>query len=115
MGRARARSPQFKVICYIYLPILATHSAPTASRYVQYGAKTMGSISCIAVPGVRCAPCDHVHGRVSATSRHRLDATVSSFTPSAHTGISERTAALAVNFREVVHSVRTGNADVAKP
>jgi len=39
MGRARARSPQFKVICYIYLPILATHSPPTASAYVQYGAR----------------------------------------------------------------------------
>jgi len=39
MGRARARSPQFEVICYIYLPILATHSPPTASAYVQYGAR----------------------------------------------------------------------------
>jgi hypothetical protein len=62
-------------ICYIYLP-LGTHSPPTASR-LKYtmaldGASTMGSISCIAVPGVRCAPCDDVHGRVSATSRHRF-------------------------------------------
>ena len=79
------------MICYIYLPLLATHSPPSAPGYVQYGAGTMGSISCIAAPGVRCAPCDHVHGRVSATSRHRLDATVSSFTPSAYTGIRERT------------------------
>ena len=38
-------------ICYVYLPIVATHSAPTASGYVQYGASTIGSISCIAGPG----------------------------------------------------------------
>jgi hypothetical protein len=90
MGRARARSPQFKVIRYIYLPILATHSPPSARGYVQYGAGTMGSISCIAAPGVRCAPTTFTAG-----CRQRpavaLDATVSSFTPSAYTGIRERT------------------------
>ncbi len=37
-------------ICYIYLPITAAHSAPTASGFVQYGANTIGSISCFPAP-----------------------------------------------------------------
>lgn len=43
-------------VCYIYLPITAAHSPPTTSGYVQYGANTIGSMSCM--PGVpnRSAP-----------------------------------------------------------
>jgi hypothetical protein len=44
----RLRDPVDGTICYIYLPITAVHSAPTASGYVQYGANTIGSISCVA-------------------------------------------------------------------
>jgi len=37
-------------VCYIYLPITAAHSAPTSNGFVQYGANTIGSISCFALP-----------------------------------------------------------------
>jgi hypothetical protein len=43
----RWRDPVDGTICYIYLPITAQHSPPTQSGYVQYGANTIGSISCI--------------------------------------------------------------------
>jgi hypothetical protein len=42
----RWRDPVDGTICYIYLPITAPHSPPTQSGYVQYGANTIGSISC---------------------------------------------------------------------
>jgi len=42
----RWRDPNDGTVCYIYLPITAAHSAPTQSGYVQYGANTIGSISC---------------------------------------------------------------------
>jgi hypothetical protein len=53
----RWRDPVDGTICYIYLPITAAHSAPTASGFVQYGANTIGSISCsvAAAPG-KAAP-----------------------------------------------------------
>jgi hypothetical protein len=44
----RWRDPADGTICYIYLPITAPHSPPTQSGYVQYGANTIGSISCMA-------------------------------------------------------------------
>lgn len=44
----RWRDPVDGTVCYIYLPITAAHSAPTVSGFVQYGANTIGSISCIA-------------------------------------------------------------------
>ena len=44
----RWRDPADGTICYIYLPITAAHSAPTPNGYVQYGANTIGSISCFA-------------------------------------------------------------------
>jgi hypothetical protein len=44
----RWRDPADGTICYIYLPITAQHSPPTAAGYVQYGANTIGSISCTA-------------------------------------------------------------------
>ena len=44
----RWRDPVDGTICYIYLPITAAHSPPTASGYVQYGANTIGSMSCVA-------------------------------------------------------------------
>jgi hypothetical protein len=34
------------VTCYIYLPVVVQHSAPTPTGYVQYGANGIGSISC---------------------------------------------------------------------
>jgi hypothetical protein len=47
----RWRDPVDGTICYLYLPIVGTHSAPTASGYVEYGANTIGSISCSLAPG----------------------------------------------------------------
>ena len=52
----RWRDPVDGTICYLYLPILGTHSAPTASGYVEYGANTIGSISCSLAPGVAVPP-----------------------------------------------------------
>jgi hypothetical protein len=43
----RWRDPADGTICYIYLPITAQHSAPTASGYVQYGPNIIGTISCL--------------------------------------------------------------------
>ncbi len=42
----RWRDPMDGTICYIYLPISAPHSQQTQSGFVQYGATTIGSISC---------------------------------------------------------------------
>lgn len=42
----RLRDPVDGTICYMYLPISAAHTPPTPSGYVQYGANTIGSISC---------------------------------------------------------------------
>src|SRR5262249_3280077 len=39
----RWRDPQANVLCYVYLPFTAAHSAPTATSYVQYGPNTIGS------------------------------------------------------------------------
>src|SRR5262245_43710528 len=44
----RWRDPVDGTVCYIYLPITASHSTPTPSGYVQYGPNTIGSISCLA-------------------------------------------------------------------
>jgi hypothetical protein len=51
----RWRDPVDGTTCYIYLPILAQHSPPLATGFVQYGANTIGSISCMpgAAPGRR--------------------------------------------------------------
>ncbi|MGO9360612.1 MAG: hypothetical protein ACLP1D_23575 [Xanthobacteraceae bacterium] len=46
----RWRDPVDGAICYIYLPITAAHTAPMQSGYVQYGANTIGSISCLPAP-----------------------------------------------------------------
>jgi hypothetical protein len=43
----RWRDPADGTVCYIYLPITAQHSAPTASGYVQYGPNIIGTISCL--------------------------------------------------------------------
>ena len=57
VARCRIRSSSAGVksldgtVCYIYLPITAAHSPPTASGYVQYGPNTIGSMSCFAAPG----------------------------------------------------------------
>lgn len=34
-------------VCYIYLPIVVQHSARTPTGYVQYGANSIGTISCV--------------------------------------------------------------------
>ena len=46
----RWRDPVDGLICYIYLPITAAHSAPMPSGFVQYGSNTIGTISCLAGP-----------------------------------------------------------------
>lgn len=43
----RWRDPVDGTVCYIYLPITAAHSAPTPNGFVQYGANTIGSMSCL--------------------------------------------------------------------
>jgi len=57
----RWRDPADGTVCYIYLPITAPHSPPTAAGFVQYGGNTVGSISCM--PGLSAA-------RAAATPRH---------------------------------------------
>jgi hypothetical protein len=44
----RWRDPIDGTICYIYLPIVVQHSAPTNTGMVQYGGNNIGSISCLA-------------------------------------------------------------------
>jgi hypothetical protein len=55
----RWRDPSDGTICYIYLPITAPHSPPTASGFVQYGGSTIGSISCMPAPAVHAAAAPH--------------------------------------------------------
>jgi hypothetical protein len=43
----RLRDPIDGTICYLYLPISAPHSPPTATGFVQYGPNTVGSINCM--------------------------------------------------------------------
>jgi hypothetical protein len=52
----RWRDPVDGTICYIYLPITAPHSPLTAAGYVQYGANTIGSISCTSPARPPAAP-----------------------------------------------------------
>lgn len=44
----RWRDPVDGTICYIYLPVVVQHSAPTALGFVQYGSNNIGSMSCLA-------------------------------------------------------------------
>lgn len=44
----RYRDPVDGTVCYLYLPINAPTSAVQPSGFVQYGASTIGSISCFA-------------------------------------------------------------------
>ena len=46
----RWRDPVDGTICYLYLPVSVPRS--TASGYVQYGANTIGAISCTVAPSV---------------------------------------------------------------
>ena len=57
----RWRDPVDGTICYIYLPITAAHTPPTASGYVQYGANT----------SVRSAACRRSRARPTARRRRR--------------------------------------------
>ena len=43
----RWRDPQTGTLCYLYLPFTVQHSATTPLGSVQYGANTIGSISCL--------------------------------------------------------------------
>jgi hypothetical protein len=52
----RWRDPVDGTVCYIYLPISASHSAPPAGGYAQYGPNIIGSLSCIAGPPRQAAP-----------------------------------------------------------
>ena len=47
----RWRDPESGLVCYLYLPITAQHSAPLANGFVQYGPNAIGSISCAAQAG----------------------------------------------------------------
>ncbi len=49
----RLRDPVDGTICYLYLPISAPHSPPTATGFVQYGPNIIGSINCM--PGAPAA------------------------------------------------------------
>ena len=47
----RLRDPIDGTTCYLYLPIAVHHTPPGAETgYVEYGANTVGSISCFAAP-----------------------------------------------------------------
>jgi hypothetical protein len=47
----RLRDPVDGTTCYLYLPIAVHHTPPGAETgYVEYGANTVGSISCFAAP-----------------------------------------------------------------
>jgi hypothetical protein len=52
----RWRDPVDGMVCYIYLPISAQHSVPTAAGFVQYGPNVVGSISCTPGPAVAAVP-----------------------------------------------------------
>jgi hypothetical protein len=54
----RWRDQSADVVCYLYVPFTAQHSAPTASGYVQYGSNSIGTISCVPgrLAGVAAAP-----------------------------------------------------------
>jgi hypothetical protein len=65
----RWRDPVDGTICYLYLPILGSHSAPTASGYVEYGANTIGSISCSFAPGAGVPPAGNLHPSPAPTAR----------------------------------------------
>jgi hypothetical protein len=63
----RWRDPVDGIICYIYLPITAQHSPPAQSGYVQYGANTIGSISCVTPLTASTAPAQRKTGPAQRT------------------------------------------------
>jgi hypothetical protein len=52
----RWRDAASGMVCYIYLPIQAQHTPPSAAGYVQYGPNTIGSISCLSDPAATTEP-----------------------------------------------------------
>jgi|SRR5216684_1619495 hypothetical protein len=52
----RLRDPVDGTICYLYLPISAPHSPPTATGFIQYGPNIIGSINCVPGPPSATAP-----------------------------------------------------------
>ena len=65
----RWRDPVDGTICYVYLPILGTHTGPTASGYVQYGANTIGAISCSVASGFAVPPAKDLGSSPAPTAR----------------------------------------------
>ncbi len=58
----RLRDPIDGTTCYVYLPIAVHHQPPNpATGYVEYGANTVGSISCLAAPPSRIVPAPPGH------------------------------------------------------
>ena len=58
----RLRDPIDGTTCYVYLPIAVHHAPPNpATGYVEYGANTVGSISCFATPQARIVPASSGH------------------------------------------------------
>jgi hypothetical protein len=58
----RLRDPIDGTTCYVYLPIAVHHAPPNpATGYVEYGANTVGSISCFATPQARTPPASSGH------------------------------------------------------
>jgi hypothetical protein len=52
----RLRDPVDGTICYLYLPISAPHTPPTANGFVQYGPNVIGSINCLPNPPAAPVP-----------------------------------------------------------
>src|SRR5262249_14167817 len=69
----RLRDPVDGTICYLYLPVSVPRSA--ASGSVQYGANTIGAISCTVAPGVAAPPARPSGGRTSRPSPSPAPAT----------------------------------------
>jgi hypothetical protein len=78
----RWRDPQTGMVCYLYLPFTVEHSARTATGSVQYGANTIGSLSCLEsseaaktaaaqpAPPARKLPPAHAPAHPPAASEH---------------------------------------------
>ena len=65
----RWRDPADGTICYIYLPISAQHSPPTAAGFVNYGSNSIGSISCLPGPAARATRPQELPAKANSRSR----------------------------------------------
>jgi hypothetical protein len=64
----RWRDPGDGTICYLYLPINVQHSEPGPTGFVQYGANTIGSITCTQ-ESAPPAPAASAHIHTGTTTR----------------------------------------------